>query len=64
MIASVKSLGLNVEIVTNGTLLNEEMAKGLIASGLDTLGFPLTEQVRINLMISGRELVLKRSFKI
>ncbi|UWG98072.1 radical SAM protein [Dehalobacter sp. DCM] len=37
MIASVKSLGLNVELVTNGTLLNEEMAKGLIASGLDTL---------------------------
>ncbi|AFV01199.1 MULTISPECIES: radical SAM protein [unclassified Dehalobacter] len=37
MIARIKSLGLTVEMVTNGTLLNEEMTEGLIRSGLDTL---------------------------
>lgn len=37
MIAKIKSLGLTVEMVTNGTLLNEEMTEGLIRSGLDTL---------------------------
>jgi len=37
MITRIKSLGLTVEMVTNGTLLNEEMTEGLIRSGLDTL---------------------------
>jgi len=37
MIAKIKSLGLAVEMVTNGTLLNEEMAQGLIENGLNTL---------------------------
>lgn len=37
MIAQVKSLGHTVEMVTNGTLLNEKRAKGLIDAGLDIL---------------------------
>jgi MoaA/NifB/PqqE/SkfB family radical SAM enzyme len=37
MIGRVKALGFNVEMTTNGTLLNHEMARGLIESGLDTL---------------------------
>ena len=37
MIAQLKSLGHRVEMVTNGTLLNEKRAKGLIAAGLDVL---------------------------
>jgi MoaA/NifB/PqqE/SkfB family radical SAM enzyme len=37
MIAQLKVLGHWVEMVTNGTLLNEKRAKGLIAAGLDVL---------------------------
>ena len=37
MIRQVKELGLTVEIITNGTLLDEKRAKALIATGLDTL---------------------------
>jgi len=37
MVGRVKSLGLNVEITTNGTLLNRAMAKGLLENKLDTL---------------------------
>jgi len=37
MIGRVKSLGLNVEITTNGTLLNEDMVKGLFEKRLDAL---------------------------
>ncbi|NLD47093.1 MAG: radical SAM protein, partial [Clostridiaceae bacterium] len=37
MIRQVKSLGIKAEMVTNGTLLNEQMIKGLFESGLDTL---------------------------
>ncbi|QGU95579.1 radical SAM protein [Clostridium bovifaecis] len=37
MIAKIKSLGVNVEMVTNGTLLDETLLKGLIENGLDTL---------------------------
>lgn len=37
MIGQVKSLGLKVEMVTNGTLLNEAMLQGLINNGLDNL---------------------------
>ncbi len=37
MIRQVKELGLTVEMITNGTLLNEKLSKALIAAGLDTL---------------------------
>ncbi|WP_425803883.1 radical SAM protein [Desulfitobacterium sp. Sab5] len=37
MIQQVKSLGIKAEMVTNGTLLDEEMLKGLFENGLDTL---------------------------
>lgn len=37
MVGKVKALGLNVEITTNGTLLNQTMAKGLLEKGLDML---------------------------
>ncbi|NLM20137.1 MAG: radical SAM protein, partial [Peptococcaceae bacterium] len=33
MVGKVKALGLNVEITTNGTLLNRTMAKGLLEKG-------------------------------
>ena len=37
MIEAAKALGASVELITNGTLLNETMARGLIAAGLDRL---------------------------
>ena len=37
MIAAVKGLGLRVEMVTNGTRLDDAMLAGLMKSGLDTL---------------------------
>jgi len=37
MIQRVKSLGLQAEMVTNGTLLDEKMLQGLLESKLDTL---------------------------
>jgi hypothetical protein len=37
MIAAVKGLGLRVEMVTNGTRLDDTMLAGLVKSGLDTL---------------------------
>lgn len=37
MIGQVKALGLKVEMVTNGTLLNEAMLKGMLDNGLDSL---------------------------
>ncbi|GFN35261.1 radical SAM protein [Tepidimicrobium xylanilyticum] len=37
MIGRIKSLGINVEMTTNGTLLDEDMVKGLFANKLDTL---------------------------
>jgi MoaA/NifB/PqqE/SkfB family radical SAM enzyme len=36
-IAQAKASGATVELITNGTLLTEEMARALIASGLDNL---------------------------
>jgi MoaA/NifB/PqqE/SkfB family radical SAM enzyme len=36
-IAKVKSLGVKVELITNGTILNEKIARQLIDSGLDIL---------------------------
>ena len=37
MIRQAKSLGVKVEMTTNGTLLDEPMIRGLLDSGLDTL---------------------------
>jgi MoaA/NifB/PqqE/SkfB family radical SAM enzyme len=37
MIRRVKSLGARVELITNGTLLDEDKARGLIDAGLDML---------------------------
>jgi MoaA/NifB/PqqE/SkfB family radical SAM enzyme len=37
MVAQAKALGGRVELITNGTLLSEAMARGLIATGLDAL---------------------------
>jgi MoaA/NifB/PqqE/SkfB family radical SAM enzyme len=37
MIGRIKSLGINVEMTSNGTLLNEDMVKGLFENRLDTL---------------------------
>jgi len=37
MIFRIKSLGMSAELITNGTLLKEEMIKSLIDAGLDTL---------------------------
>jgi MoaA/NifB/PqqE/SkfB family radical SAM enzyme len=37
MISRVKSMGMTAELITNGTLLNKEMIKSLIESGLDTI---------------------------
>jgi MoaA/NifB/PqqE/SkfB family radical SAM enzyme len=36
-VGEAKSLGANVELITNGTLLNEKRARGLIEAGLDAL---------------------------
>ena len=36
-IAQAKAIGATVELITNGTLLTEEKARALIASGLDNL---------------------------
>ncbi len=41
MVASAKQQGANVELVTNGTLLNEEKTGDLIAAGLDRLWISL-----------------------
>lgn len=37
MVRQVKELGARAELITNGTLLDEERSRGLIAAGLDTL---------------------------
>ncbi len=37
MVAATKALGCSVELITNGVLLAEETARGLIAAGLDRL---------------------------
>jgi MoaA/NifB/PqqE/SkfB family radical SAM enzyme len=37
MVRRVKSLGARVELITNGTLLNERRSRGLIEAGLDLL---------------------------
>ncbi|HEX3051877.1 MAG TPA: radical SAM protein [Aggregatilineaceae bacterium] len=37
MVRQVKVLGVTVELITNGTLLDQEMARGLIHAGLDRL---------------------------
>jgi MoaA/NifB/PqqE/SkfB family radical SAM enzyme len=37
MVGRAKAAGATVELITNGILLNEERARGLIAAGLDTL---------------------------
>jgi MoaA/NifB/PqqE/SkfB family radical SAM enzyme len=37
MIRGIKGKGLRAEMVTNGTLLDEAMAEGIVASGLDAL---------------------------
>jgi len=37
MVAEAKALGGNVELITNGTLLTEEMSRRLIGAGLDRL---------------------------
>ena len=37
MVGRMKALGATVELITNGTLLDEDRARGLIAAGLDTL---------------------------
>lgn len=37
MVAAVKETGAHVELITNGTLLNEQRSRDLIASGLDVL---------------------------
>ena len=37
MVARVKTLGITVELITNGTLLTQEMSNRLIESGLDML---------------------------
>jgi MoaA/NifB/PqqE/SkfB family radical SAM enzyme len=37
MVRRVKELGARAELITNGTLLDEERSRGLIAAGLDTL---------------------------
>ena len=37
MIARIKALGMRVEMVSNGTLLTEKRARGLIEAGLDVL---------------------------
>jgi MoaA/NifB/PqqE/SkfB family radical SAM enzyme len=37
MVARLKALGSTVELITNGTLLDERRARGLIAAGLDVL---------------------------
>jgi len=36
-IAEIKSLGVKVEMITNGTILNEKISQRLINSGLDTI---------------------------
>ena len=37
MVGRLKALGATVELITNGILLDEDRARGLIAAGLDTL---------------------------
>ena len=37
MVAQVKSLGIPVELITNGTLLTEDLSRRLITAGLDVL---------------------------
>lgn len=37
MVAAVKALGMRVELITNGTLLDEKRSRGLIDAGLDLL---------------------------
>ena len=37
MVARVKALGATVELITNGTLLTQEMSRRLIEAGLDML---------------------------
>jgi MoaA/NifB/PqqE/SkfB family radical SAM enzyme len=41
MVAEVKALGCNVELITNGTLLSEKMSRGLIDAGLDGIWISL-----------------------
>jgi MoaA/NifB/PqqE/SkfB family radical SAM enzyme len=37
MVARAKSLGIGVELITNGTLLTRKVSQGLVEAGLDTL---------------------------
>lgn len=37
MVAEVKALGVEVDLITNGTLLDDKRSKGLIEAGLDAL---------------------------
>jgi len=41
MIAKVKALGSSVELITNGTLLSEELSRELLATGIDVLWISL-----------------------
>ena len=41
MVALAKELGAKTELITNGLLLDKEMAKGLVMAGLDTLSSQL-----------------------
>ncbi len=41
MVAQVKALGAPVELITNGTLLHEKLARSLMAAGIDVLWLSL-----------------------
>ena len=46
-IAQVKQLGVKVELITNGTILNEKIARQLIDSGLDVLWVSIDGACRV-----------------
>lgn len=57
MVSSLKSMGLKVEMTTNGTMLNEESLKRLFESGLDALWVSIdsTETATFNMIREGAD---------
>lgn len=59
MIGRIKSLGINVEMTSNGTLLNEDMVKGLFENRLDTFCYKFAlRSFCSNLIIHNRNIII------
>jgi MoaA/NifB/PqqE/SkfB family radical SAM enzyme len=53
MVAEIKALGAPVELITNGTLLKEKLARELMATGIDVIWLSLDGQLRKAMLMFG-----------